>query len=245
MIFSAKRDDVKLDRESVTAVVTDGNVQNGRKLHRSEREMRTNWVNEVRRRKKAVKKPASSMTAPSNRKPRGCVSETGCKDKDETVVLGRTGGIYLTMEGNASKKHTQQIVELRENVNVENNDLKEKSLKVVTKMCPGIKLWVHDLACKANFAEELVKHRMIDRFHSKTHTKKCNIRFNPDSRSNKIIRGKLKVKNTSICEQMWSYFNKHTGAKRMSRAHSRAFWRHCCIAYNKASRSNRPVRLSS
>jgi hypothetical protein len=211
-------------------------MKNRRTLHKFEKLLREQWKKDVKRRRRASKKGVAQKT----------ISGTGCKDKEDTEVRGATGGIYITMEAQHSIEHVQQIVELREFLNSENNELKETSLRALRKTCPNLKLWIHDLACKANFADGLIKHRMLDRFHAKTHSKKnCKKQFDPDSRSNKIIKGKLKVKNTSICEQIWPFFNKHKGAKGMSRSHARAFWRHCCIKYNQAARSPLPVLLRS
>ena len=116
----------------------------------------------------------------------------------------------------------------------ENNAVREKSLKNVKADAPNLKLWIHDLACKANFADGVVKHRVIDRFHIKNHVPSCKCKYGPDTISKKQILNKFKVKNKQICEQMWKPMNKHYGAMFMHHLNYRAYWRHFCKYFNSS-----------
>ena len=150
------------------------------------------------------------------------------------------------MDGTERRQSSQVIVEMREMRHHEDNALKEASLKSIKHSCKKLQLWIHDLACRANFADGLVKHRMLDKFHAKVHTtESCRKTYNPNLKVNKALLKKHRVTNTSICEQVWTFMNKHVGARTMKRENYRAYWRHLCIHYNKAARGGRRVLLSS
>ena len=77
----------------------------------------------------------------------------GCKDKVPRIAKDKSGGLYLSMDGSSKKDAPHRILELREFLGNENNPLREKSLRALKAKHPNLDLWIHDLACKANFAD--------------------------------------------------------------------------------------------
>ena len=137
------------------------------------------------------------------------------------------------MDGSVREGKSQGIIELREILNNEDNSLREKSLRNVKRAAPRLELWIHDLACKANFADGLVKRRMLDKFHSRAHVHaKCRRSLNPDWGRNVALRKKLRATNAVACEQMWKHMNKYRQPQKMERSRYRAFWRHFCVFWN-------------
>jgi len=226
IIFDAARDDPSFGLKAVTSVVTDGNSKTTRKLTPAEASTARNRVGRPRK-----TKDADTDT-------QGCKDYTRCKSKVPVKLRGRTAGLYLTMNASAKKGEDLRIVELREMVDNESNKIRQASLLAVKRVCPRLRLWIHDLACRANFASKIVKRRMLDLFHDKCHTDlKCKRLYNPKTKKNAALLKAHKVHNTSICEQMWRFFNKHWGSRFMALYNYRAFWRHICMEYNKSAKS--------
>jgi len=148
------------------------------------------------------------------------------------------------MDGSVSKERSQVILELREVLNHEDNALREKSLKQLLEDHPRLQGWIHDLVCKANFADSLDLWRLLDKFHVNNHVlHKCRTLYNPKAKKNRALLKKLKVTNTQICEQTWSFFNRHANIKFMGRATYRAWLRHLCKAFNMhAHRGGKVIR---
>jgi hypothetical protein len=167
-----------------------------------------------------------------------------CKDKQPIIEPGRSGGIYISMDGSKVKNRPQLILELREMLNHEDNELKEKSLKKLIRDHPKIQGWIHDLVCRGKFADDLVKWKMLDAFHVQNHIQlACRRQYNPRTKKIKTLLTKMKVTNTQICEQTWSFFNRHYFVKFMSRVNYRAWLRHLCKEFNRqAYRNKRIVR---
>lgn len=232
VIFSAARDDPDFDSASVSAVVTDGNAKNSRKLTKEETSLGWAARKVGKPRGTIQKKPAGHGDV--QKKP-ACHDHRYCKGKEDVAVrTGRTGGIYLTMQGNeTSSGCRRRILELREMSGNEDNQLKEQSLRDVKTSCPRLQLFIHDLACRCSFADAIVRHRMLDKFHARNHVEpECRKKFNPGTKKNQAILKKFRVENTSTCEQIFRFMNLHFSAQYMSRANYRTFWRHLCIHYN-------------
>ena len=109
------------------------------------------------------------------------------------------------------KGEGQCVLELREMHDFETNALKERSLRAVLGSHPNLKLWIHDLVCRAKFADGLVPLRMPDKFHRTNHTIAiCKTTYNPRTPTNKRILKKFGVLNTQKAEQIWGrVFNRH------------------------------------
>lgn len=61
--------------------------------------------------------------------------------------------------------HGGCIVELREFINNEDYELKEKSIKDVTNDCPNCNLFIHDLCCHCDFTDKgYVDHMLLDKY---------------------------------------------------------------------------------
>ena len=149
----------------------------------------------------------------------------------------RTGGVFLTMDGCSSNG---RILELREVLNNEDNALRELSLSNVKRENNKLSLLVHDLACHCSFADEYGVRRMLDKFHSRNHTRpECRTTLNPQTPSNARYLRRMGVLNTSMCEQMFRVMNRHRHALTMARSNNKAFCRHWCIFYNSSSSTTR------
>jgi hypothetical protein len=136
-----------------------------------------------------------------------------------------------------------RIIELREVINNEDNELREKSLQAVLADNPKLKLLIHDLVCKCGFAARMGLRRMLDKFHATNHTNpECLTTFNPHTKVNKQHLKRMRVNNTSVCEQMFRVFNRHRHASTLRRARNRCFWRHFCIFWN-AEKKDAKLRM--
>ena len=156
----------------------------------------------------------------------------------QRVAISRTAGLYISMDAASTPTQTQRIVELREMLHMEDNSVREKSLLNVKKGCSRLYLWMHDFVCRSNFADAIVQEKMLDALHAKTHVGKlCRTRYNPRWGSNPATLKRLHISNTPICEQIWRAFTSNLQARYMARFNYRAFFRHFCIAFNKATKS--------
>ena len=103
------------------------------------------------------------------------------KGKGAAWRRGRTGGLYLTIDGSIREGTSQGVVEQREILYVEDNSLGERSLRNVKRAAPHLELRIRDLACKATYADRVVRRRMLDKFHSRAHVHaKCKRSRNPN-----------------------------------------------------------------
>ena len=239
LIYGAQRDDPDFAAGDIRCVVTDGNMVNARDLSKDEK--KSSALKRLRGRPVGTHKAGSKFAGGGTPRSTGKVRASGgkskkprqCKGKGAALRKNRTGGLYLTMDGSVREGTSQGIIELREILNNEDNSLREKSLRNVKRAAPRLELWIHDLACKANFADGLVKRRMLDKFHSRAHVHaKCKRSLNPDWGRNVALRKKLRATNTVVCEQMWKHMNKYRQPQKMERSRYRAFWRHFCVFWN-------------
>ena len=100
-----------------------------------------------------------------------------------------------------------RIVELREMLSPENNDVKETSLRAITALFGPLSLFVHDSVCACSFADSMVQRKMLDRLHAKNHCREiCRAKYNPNTPWNARTRQRLGVSNTVACEQKFRYF---------------------------------------
>lgn len=236
LIYDSKRDDP--DHEAATSIVTDGNQRCSRKLHCNEKNAKV-----LRRLRGKPKGTTSSASSKVLKKPCACLPVTGCKDKTAMSRPNRSGGLYLTMNGSTAKG-PNRIMELREVLNNEDNELRELSFKAVKKSSPGLKLFVHDLVCKCNFLDKFKIIKLLDKFHARNHTNHlCQTKYNPKTPANLKVLKKHKVTNTSICETMNRTLNRHRHAMYLNRARYRAFWRHFCIFYNAEPKEQKASML--
>ena len=241
VIFDARRDDTSFNLSAVRAVVSDGNHKTTRKLTPVEEAERNKFgkkpvgrprmTMEEKQSNKLIARQRSSTSA--KKRPAGATilkkrpasAGAACHEKKERINCKRTAGLYLTMDGASTPSQTQRIIELREMLHSENNEVREKSLLSVKDSCPRLCLWVHDYVCKSVFADTIVKKKMLDALHVKTHTgKRCRTEFNPRWGSNPAMLKRLCVTNTVICEQAWRLFNSHLQARYMSRHNYRVFF---------------------
>ena len=152
LIYSSARDNTELNPDSVDVVVTDGNEYCSRKVMHSEKHMRKAKIEINRgRHKTRVESRRLHLQAHRNTRCRTCVEKT------QEVEPGRTGGIYLTMDGTGVAGQSQTIPELREIFSHEDNALREKSFREAGTEHTNLVGWIHDLVCKASFADEVVK----------------------------------------------------------------------------------------
>jgi hypothetical protein len=241
-----------MDASRVTAMVSDGNQKCRRFLSTAESKLRRKCT--MKKQKQKTRPPGSrgkqlskQKKTMKKKKPLRKTNSNDCSNShtSDDVEIGRTGGIYLSMDATTRKGQGQCILELREMMDYENNELKEVSMRALINSHPKLKLWIHDLVCRANFADKLIAYRMLDKFHAKNHkTVKCRTIYNPRKIANKRVLKKFGVKNTQKAEQMWGrFFNRHYNAQFMNRLTFRAFMRHLCICFNASMRTQRRYRL--
>ena len=230
----------------ITSVVTDGNQVNARDLEPHEVSLRTSVRTRGRPRGALNKRMAGCPSRRCHAK-KLCMKCVGgkttlCKPKIQKLRKKRTGGIYLSVDGNAD---SGRILELREVLAAESNLVKEASLRDLKRKFPGLELWVHDSVCACNFADSVVKHRLLDRFHIRNHKREvCRSRFNPNTPWNSKLRYKFGCANTVVCEQLFRMRNQYSAAQRMGRLCYRAFWMHFCMWYNSYVSGRRKGSLS-
>ena len=177
---------------------------------------------------------------------RDCKKSRGgprCKPKTARCRRTRSGGIYVTLDGNASRGN--MILELREILGGEDNRTKEASMREMKEDYPELKLRVHDSVCACQFAAPYVQWMMLDRFHAKNHKRPlCRTKFNPNTPSNCKIRYRYGCANTVACEQLFRNLNQHSTAQQMGKLQYRAFWRHVCLNYNSYVANSTPQSCS-
>ena len=145
----------------------------------------------------------------------------------------RTGGLRLTMDGSAREGTSKGAIELREILNNEDNSQRRKNLRNIKGAAPPLALWIHDLARKANFADRVVKRRVLDKVRKRAYVNaKWRRSLKPDWGRSATLRKRLRATDTVACEQMRKHMNKYRQPQKMERSRYRAFWRHFCVFWN-------------
>ena len=134
------------------------------------------------------------------------------------------------MDGSAREGTSKGAIELREILNNEENSQRRQNLRNIKGAAPPLALWIHDLACKANFADNVVGRRMPDKFQRRAHAHaECKRPLNPDWGRNVAPRKKLRATDAAACGQMRKHMNEYHRPQRMERSRYRTVWRNFCI----------------
>ena len=148
----------------------------------------------------------------------------------------------MSLDGDAK---SSRILEMREILDEEKNIAEEASLESLTKKYPSLGLRIHDSVFACQFAEGIVTHRTLDRFHPGNHKRDvCRAKYKPGTPANYKMRYKFGRTNTAVCEQIFRKRNQQSTAKRMGRLSYRAFRRHFCLSYNAYVSGRRKGSLS-
>ena len=88
----------------------------------------------------------------------------------------------MSVDGDAK---SSRVLELREILSAETNLVKEASLVSLKKKYPSLDLWIRDSVCACQFAEGVVRYRLLGRFHLRNHKRDFSrAKFNPDTPAN-------------------------------------------------------------
>ena len=97
------------------------------------------------------------------------VKKSECRNKSNTIRRpNKTGGLFLSMDACSHNGH-YRIVELREMLNSENNDLKSASIRAIKEKNPSLNVLIHDLACKSTYSKGVADHVLLDAFDVRCH----------------------------------------------------------------------------
>ena len=142
LIYDARRDDPDFAAGDIRCVVTDGNMVNARDLSKDEK--KSSALKRLRGRPVGTHKAGSKFARGGTPRSTGKVRDGGGKSKKPRQRKGkgaawrkgRTGGLYLAMDGSVREGTSQGVVELREILNYEDKSLGEKSLRNEKRAAP-------------------------------------------------------------------------------------------------------------